>query len=224
MCWNTRKNSGKDDDRTSVSDTKLGDEISKPKEDHRTCCDKCHRWEYYSPEVCCINNRDSTPCTYNGIEKVDHPIALCEREWNREVSCIVIELLLSLFSFLLERFKRGDNHCKKLDDDGCIDIWCKPHEDDREMLESPSHHRPKESKLCIGTKLSCVCLEKGNIDSWNRDICKELVYSYHSKCEDYLFADVLSCPNLFNIGDHRRGEKCKNFAYSREKTRKCKWK
>ncbi len=97
------KYSGEDNDRRSISDTGFGDDVPEPEKDHRPCRNEEHRWKYDTPEVRSIDNlRATISCADERIEEVDHPVALRECEWDREIACIVVDLLLSLFSFLLQ--------------------------------------------------------------------------------------------------------------------------
>lgn len=44
----------------------------------------------------------STTCTDIGIQEVDHTVTLSKCEWDSEPTSIIIEFLLSLFTFLLQ--------------------------------------------------------------------------------------------------------------------------
>lgn len=223
MSWNSCKYSSKDNNRTSISYSKFCDEITKPEKNHSSSSNKCHSRKHNSPEISSINDW-CTASTYNRIKKIYHTIALRKSERNSQISSIIIEFLLSLFSLLLEILKRWNNNRKKLNDNSCIDIWSKSHENNREILKSTSHNRSKECELSIGSELCCICFEKCYINSRNWHISKEYVHSNHSNRKQNLFTDMFCCPDFFNIGYHKIMRKCKNFAYSRENMRKCKWK
>ena len=206
MLRHSRKDSSKDNNRRTISDTELCYEITEPEEDHRPRRDKCHSGKDSSEKILCINNRSpSRTCTNKAIEEKYHPIALCKCERNSEVSCIVIDFLLSLFSFFFETFQRRNDHSKKLDNDRRIDIWGKSHEYNRKVLKSSTHHRTKKCKLCICTKLLSICCEECDIYTWNGYIRKEWIHCDHKECEDNFFADMRSIPDFFSICDHGEG-------------------
>ena len=137
--WHPREDSGKDNDRCSISDTTLSNEVSEPEEDHRTSGNDEHSREYDTPEITRIEYRRTIGSSDERVEEEDHPIALSESERNCEISSIIIDFLLSLFSLFLQRFERWDDDGEELDDDRSIDIRRKTHEDDRKTIESSSH-------------------------------------------------------------------------------------
>jgi hypothetical protein len=208
MLWHSRKYSCEDYDRRTIAYTHLCDEITEPEEDHSTCSDKEHSRKDDTEEVLRIDDRSSPSACSSAddvIEEVDHTIALCECEWDGEVSGIVIDLFLSLFSFFFQSFERRHDDCEKLDDDRSIDIWCESHEHDRELLESTTHDRAEKRKLSIGLKLLREGIEKRHIDSWYRYSREELIYHHHSDGEDDLLADMFCGPDFFEIRDHDEG-------------------
>jgi hypothetical protein len=224
MLWNSSENSSKDNNRRTVSNTKLCYEITEPKKNHCTSSNKCHRRENCSKKILCINNwGTSRTCTNKSIEEKNHPVALGKCKRNSEVSRIVINFLLSLFSLFFETLKRRNYHSKKLDNNGCVDIWSKSHEDNRKMLKSSTHHRTKKCKLRICTKLLSICCKECNIYSWNRYIRKERIYCNHKKGKYNFFANMRSIPNFFSICNHtRRIVKNRIWANYREKIGKIK--
>ncbi len=204
MCRYSGEDSCEDDDRGTIPDTRLCDKIPEPEKDHRSSGDIEHSREYGSPEISSIDDlRTTIPCTDEGIEEVDHTVALSECEWNREVTSIVIHLLLSCFSLFFQWLERWDDHREELYDDRRIDIRRQSHEDDREVLETTTHDRTKKWELCIEPQLFCEGFEESDIHSWNRYHWKELIDCHNSECDEDLFADMFGCPDFSDIGDHR---------------------
>jgi hypothetical protein len=205
MLWYSCEYTGEDNDRCTIPYTTLGDQIPEPEEDHRTCSDEEHSRKYDAHEVLRIDDRRSScPCTDDTIEKIDHTIALCECKWDGEISRIVIDLFLTLFSFFFQSFEGWNDDCEKLDDDRSIDIWSESHEDDGELLEPTTHDRAKKCKLSIGFQLLREGIKECDIDPWYRDSREELIDDYHTDGEEYLLTDMLGCPDFFEIGDHGR--------------------
>ena len=207
MLWYSGEDSSKNDDRCTIAYASLCDEITEPEEDHSTCSDEEHSREHDSKKVLRIDDRCSTrSCSYDAIEKVDHTIALREGKWYSEISCIVIDFFLPLLAFLLQGFERWYDDREQLDDDRSIDIRCKSHEYDRELLKSTSHDRPEKRELSIRSELLSEDCEESDVHAWDWYSREELIYDDHSDREDDLLADMLSCPDFFEIGDHVKGE------------------
>lgn len=202
MLWHSCEDTCKDDDRCTVTDTSLRDEITEPEEDHRTSSNIGHSGEYYSPEVSRIDDRSSTSCSDNRIEEEDHTIALSKCKRNGEISSIVIELFLSLFTLFFEGIQRGHYHSQELYNDGRIDIWSKTHEYDRELLETTTHDRTKERKLRIGSELFRECGEECYIDPWDWYRREQLVDCNHQNGKYNFLANMLGCPDFLEIGYH----------------------
>ncbi len=204
MRRNSGEHSGKNDNRRTIPYARFRDNITEPEEDHRSCSDEEHRWKDDSPEIRSIDNLCATiTCTNEGIEEVDHPIALCEREWDREIASIVIDLLLTLIAFFLQGLEGWDDDRKELDNDRRIDIRRKTHEDHGEMLESTSHNGTKEGKLSIGLELRREAFEERDIHPWNRDDGEELVDSDDPEGDEDLLADMFCFPDFSDISDHK---------------------
>ncbi len=222
MLRHTCQYSCEDDNRTSVSDTSFCDKITKPEEDHSPCRDHNHRWEYHSPEVCRIDDRNSGRTRSDEtIEEKNHPVALRESERKGEVSSIIIELLLTLFSFFFEGFERRNDNRKELDNNCRIDIRGKSHENYRELFETTSHEWTKESKLRIRLKLRRKSREQGDIHPWDWDGWKELVDRDYTESYKDLASDMWSLPNSSSLSNHS-GKL--TWGHCIEKLRKTKWK
>jgi hypothetical protein len=204
MLWYSCEYTCKDNDRCTIAYSALCDEITEPEEDHRTSSDEEHSRKYDTQEIFRIDyRRSSYTCTDDTIEEINHTIALCKSKWDSEITSIIIDLFLSLFSFFLHGFERWHDDCEKLDDDSRIDIWCESHEDDRELLEPTTHDRPEECKLSIGLELLSEGIEECDIDPWHRDSREELIDDDHTYSEEYLLADMFCCPDFFEIRDHK---------------------
>lgn len=87
-------------------------------------------------------------------------------------------------------------------DDRRVDIGRESHEDDREMLETTTHDRPEKRELCIQSQLFCKCLEESNVHARNGYDREELIDRDDTECREDLPADMFSCPDFLEIGDH----------------------
>ena len=204
MWRNSGQNSREDDHRASVSDSWFVDDFSEPHEEESTSRDEQHGRKHSSPEIAHIH--DLSASTDEGVEEDDHTVTLRKRERNSHPSSVVVDLLLTLFSFFLHSLELWNDNRQELHDDDRIDVRSESHEDYREVFQSSTHEWAEERESLIGSEKILDRKKRSRIHSWYWDDREELVENDDTEGNDDFFLYIRGFPDTGNIFENHKSK------------------
>ena len=110
---NGHHNSNKNNLADSVTDSPLGDLLTKPQEKHGACC-QCG--------YCRGNGDESRLQRAVGNQDIAQTDALNHCQGNGGIPCVAANALPSALAFFLKSFELRNRHCHQLHENRCIDV------------------------------------------------------------------------------------------------------